>query len=118
MAARVAARELREPEPAPRFDFAAAAALDLDGTIRRAVALWVEGAGVDADIFAAWYIPQLIGAGVPEEQAVDALFAVTGWRPRTAEDRERAVARAMLDDGWAPKLVARALDDTREPGPC
>ena len=115
LAARVAAAEARPPAPPPTFDLATSCALDLQLTVRRAVALWVDGVGLDTDIFAGWYVPQLVRAGVTERDALSALRRVTGWKPRTAPDRERAVARSMLADGWAPEMIADAL---KEAVPC
>lgn len=109
LASRVAADELRDPEPEPRPDFATALRFDLHGTIRHAVALWVDGIGVDPDIFSAWYLPGLIRAGVPESEALAALHRVCGWRPRSDEERWAAVARGMLDDGFPADVVRRAI---------
>lgn len=109
LAARIAAAEARPPEQPAPFTLAASAALDVDATVRRAVAMWVDGAGIDADIFSAWYVPQLRRAGVPEPDALAALRRVTGWRPRSDHERLVAVARGMRRDGYPEHAIRQAL---------
>lgn len=115
LAARVAAAELREPQPARRFDLATSVALDLDATIRLLVSFWgPDGIGSDVDIVAAWLYPQLVRAGVPEAAALAALERVTDWRPRSDAERWAQVARDMIEeDGFAPERVTIAISRIR-----
>lgn len=109
LAARVAAAEARPAERPTPFDLPTAVRIDLDGTIRRAMSMWCDGAGIDADLFASWYLPQLRRAGVDEAGAIDALHRLTAWRPRTTEERAAAVAADMLDAGYPAAVVREAV---------
>lgn len=111
IAARVAAAELRDPDPPRKTDLATELAFDLDGTVRHLADLWgPNGVGIDTDIVAAWLLPQLVRAGLDELTALAALQRVTGWRPRTDEERWAAVARAMVEtDGFPPDIVREAI---------
>lgn len=117
LAARVGARELREAteirKSVPR-DLPTDVAHDLDATVRHLVDLWgPDGAGCDLDIVAAWLLPQIVRAGATEADAIAALTAHTGWRPRTAAEREKAAlrqtARDLLDAGFSPVQVKAAM---------
>ena len=117
MAARKASAELRgarETEPTASVDWDGCLKVDLNLTVRRLVELR-SSFGIDTDIAAGHLLPRIIAAGVTERDALSALRRVTGWKPRTAPDRERAVARSMLADGWAPEMIADAL---KEAVPC
>lgn len=109
IAARVAAAETVPCSPSEPFDLAAAVTFDLDAAVRRAAARWVDGTGIDPDLFASWYLPQLVRAGASEIDALAALQRVTGWRPRTEAERFAAVARDLLVAGYPAEHVRRAL---------
>jgi hypothetical protein len=107
MAAALEATSVPKREP---FDIGAAIAFDLDGAVRHLALLWgPDGVGCDLDIVAAWVYPALIEAGVPQAAALAALERHCDWHPRTDSERERAVAKAMLDDGWTPREIAEAM---------
>lgn len=112
MATRKVAAELRSAEdaaiPVQEPDLATALAFDLDGAVTQLVEPCTQ-VGVDTDIAAAWLLPQLLRAGASEADALDVLSRVTGWRPRTDEERTEAVEREMLTDGFTPEQVRVAL---------
>lgn len=111
------ARELRErqeelePKPPPP-DLATMLAYDLRLTVARLVELW-DSFGVDRDISGAFLLKQLTALGVAEGEALDVIHRCSGWRPRSDDERERDVARAMLADGFTRAQIAHALAATR-----
>ena len=117
LAARASARELRqlqeELEPGQPPDLGTMLAYDLVLTVRRLVELW-DSLGVDRDISGAYLLRQLTCLGVDETAALDAIRRCSGWRPRSKDERERAVAAAMVRDGFTPAQVAHALATTSE----
>jgi len=113
MAARRAAAELRaQGQLAPKAptDWDTCLKVDLNLTVRRLVELH-SSFGIDADIASANLLPKLLGAGIPEDDALEALTRACGWRSRTDEDRLEAVARSMLADGFTVEQVRTALRD-------
>lgn len=115
MAARKSAAELREPDPpAPPLDLEAAVEFDLDGAISYLMTKYTAAVGVDADLLAAWLLPQVVRAGASEPDALAALERQVGWRPRSPEERLEAVVRAMRDDGFTPDQIRSALKEVSE----
>lgn len=112
MGSRKAAAELRAAEdaaiPVQPPDLATALAFDPTETVARFVGTYA-AIGVDGDIAAAWLLSQLVHAGASEVDAFDVLHRVTGWRPRTDEERDAEVMRQMLGDGFTPEQIRDAL---------
>lgn len=112
MAARKAAAEVRAAEdaaiPLQTPDLATALAFDLTGTVSLLIDTYTK-IGIDADIAAAYTYTQLVRAGVSEADALDVLSRITGWRPRTDEERDAEVVRQMLDDGFTREQIRAAL---------
>lgn len=96
-------------EESPRPDLASEIAFaGLRTTVRRRLNAHRER-GIDDDLAASQLLPALLRAGVDKREAVAALKYETGWQPRTDTERARAVATAMLDDGYPPDVVRRAV---------
>ena len=111
MAARKASAELRgarETEPTASVDWDGCLKVDLNLTVRRLVELR-SSFGIDTDIAAGHLLPRIIAAGISEVDALEALQRATGWRPRTDRQRVEAVVRGMLEDGFTPDEIKRAL---------
>jgi len=113
LAGQVAAREARPPEVHPKPDLPTNLAFDLEGTVADFVERMHAGAGVDLDLVGAYLMTLLRAAGVADAEEI--VERATGWHPRSAEEREVAVAKAMLAEGFTPEQIAAAL---KEPVPC
>jgi len=107
LAGRVAAREARPPETHSTPDLATCLAFDLEGTVDDLVERMHEEAGLDLDLVGAYLLKLLQAAGVADAEEIVAL--ATGWRPRSAEEREVAVAKAMLAEGFTPAQIEGAM---------
>jgi len=113
LAGRVAAREARPPEVRPKPDLASCLAFDCEGTVSDLVARMHAGAGVDLDLVGLHVLKLLQVAKIADAEAI--VRRHTGWHPRTAEEREVAVAEAMLAEGFSAEQIANALGEAFVP---
>lgn len=115
IAMRVAAAELLEPDPPPPPpDFATCCAFDLRGAVLYEIERLRE-LGIDDDISSCHVLVRLRGVGIDDARSLAALRQVTGWRPRSGDERQRALARELLEAGLSPEQIAHALKVT---APC
>ncbi len=111
LAARVAAAEMRPPEP--RSDPDLATSIKAFGLLRAAARALdrYDEVGVDRDLAAVALLGRLRHAGVGHDRALAALLLVTGWRPRTDAERREAVRRLMVEDGFPADLIDTATTE-------
>lgn len=107
LAGQVAAREARPPETHSTPDLPTNLAFDCEGTVADLVERLHVRAGIDPDLVGAYLMTLLRAAGVTDAEEIVAL--ATGWRPRSAEEREVAVAKAMLAEGFTPAQIEGAM---------
>jgi len=110
LAGRVAAREARPPETHSTPDLPTNLAFDREGTVADLVERMHVRAEISLDLVGAYLMTLLRAAGVDDAEAV--VERHTGWRPRTAEQREVAVAEAMLAEGFTPTQIAEVMRET------
>jgi len=113
LAGQVAAREARPPETHSTPDLPTGLAFDLDGTVADLVERMHEEAGLDLDLVGAYLMTLLYAAGVADAEEI--VERATGWHPRSAEEREVAVAEAMLAEGFSAEQIANALGEAFVP---
>jgi len=107
LAGQVAAREARPPETHSTPDLATSLAFDLDGTVDDLVEMMHERVGIDLDLVGSHVLKVLHAAAVDDAEEI--VERATGWHPRTAEQREVAVAEAMLAEGFSAEQIAEAF---------
>jgi len=113
LAGRVAAREARPPETHSTPDLATSLAFDLEGTVDDLVEMMHARVGIDLDLVGSHVLKVLRAAAVDDAEEI--VERATGWHPRTAEEREVAVAEAMVAEGFTPTQIANALGEAFVP---
>ncbi len=70
----------------------------------------LRGIGIDDDIIGCAIARGLDAAGMSADEAEAVACGLTGWAPRTDDDRWAAVATDMIADGWPRDVVAASID--------